>query len=807
MKNILIGFLTLLSISVFGQTRQAFVEAAEAAFESKDYYSALHYYKTVLEFSEDIAVLYKTAESARLFNAYKVAEENYKKVYDLQTNGEYPLTTYYLAEVQKRLGKYEDAKQNFQMFLTENDLDNEYYENSAEKEIADCEWALAQADSIRTNVTVEHLGSQVNTPFSEYGPVQIGDTLYYSSLRFPKDSDQSKPKRAFSNALWSIKGGEGVQFDSTFNDEMYHTGHVVFTEKMDRVYYTICEYLSATEIRCDIYYRDHSNGVFGDPVKLPANINDSTHTTTQPALGLDPINHEPALYFSSDRSGSKGKLDIWYSSIGSGDNFGDPINLMPINTIEDDITPYYHETTQTLYFSSLGYQGFGGFDVYSLYTDGDLTNPYIENLGQPVNSSYNDLYFYLGDEGDTAFFASNRQGSMFIEDAEEACCNDIYKAAFAKLDITLKALTFDEATKEDLLGTTVQLLEVNGEEREIATLLYDNTNEFIFPLERNRSYKVITSKPGYFPDTIMLDTRGINESKEIVKRIYLRSEALDLELLVFDDETKEEIRGATVKLLDLSDPDNETVVQINEDGNSFVFPVERERSYQVITSKRGYRPDTMTLNTENIAGNRITREVYLKQGSLEDYIPLALYFDNDHPNPRTYYRSTRVTYDDTYPPYMARKEEFKDRFTEPLVNGAKAEASDDIERFFEYSVREGRNDMVKFIQLLADEVAKGEKIDIVIQGFASPRAPSSYNDLLSSRRISSLINQFRRYSDGVLLKALNNGTLKIVQEPFGESKSPIYVSDDISDTRNSVYSVPASRERRVEIIDVRRSND
>lgn len=808
MKKILIGFLMLMAVQAFGQTRQAFLDAAETAFESKDYYSALHYYKTVQEFGiEDIAVLYKTAESARLFNAYKVAEESYKKVFELQKNGEFPLTTYWLAEMQKRQGKYEEAKQNYQLYLSENELDNPYYTEVARKEIEDCDWAMSQQDSVREFVTIEHLGSNINTPFSEFGPVQLGDTLFYSSLRFPSELDESKPKRIFSNALWSIDGGEGVQFDPEFNDKRYHTGHVVFTEEKDRVYYTICEYMNATEIRCDIYYRDYVDGEFSEPVKLPDNINDSTYTTTQPSLGLDPFSHEPALYFASNRPGSKGKLDIWYSVIGQNNDFGEPVNLMPINTMEDDMTPFFHKPSETLYFSSMGYQGFGGFDIYSVYTGGDMVDPYIENLGMPINSSYNDLYFYLADQEDTAFLASNRQGSMFIEDLEEACCNDIYKAAFQELDITLKALTFDKATQEDLLGATVTLLEVNGDETVIGTQTAENTNEYKFPLIRNRSYKVIAEKSGYDPDTIVFTTRGINKSTEIVKKLFLQSQSLDLELLVFDDVTKEELRGATVKLLDLSDPSNETVVQINEDGNSFIFPLDRDKSYQIITSKRGYKPDTLNLSTINIPGNRITKKVYLKPGNLEDYLPLAVYFDNDHPNPRTYNRTTRVTYDDTYPPFMARKEEFKEQFTEPLINGAKAEAADDLERFFEYSVREGRNDILKFIQLLSEEIEKGEKIEVVIQGFASPRAPSNYNDLLSSRRISSVINQFRRYSDGVLIRALNNGTLKIVQEALGESKAPIYVSDDISDTRNSIYSVPASRERRVEIIDIRRSND
>jgi len=806
MKNILIGFLVLFACNAFSQTRQAYLEAAETAFESKDYYSALHYYKTVMEFSEDIAVLYKTAESARMFNAYKVAEENYKKVMDLEKNGEFPLATYWLAAMQKRQGKYEEAKSNFELYLSENELDNPYYTESARKEAADCDWALTQQDSVREFVKIEHLGSNINTPFSEFGPVQIGDTLYYSSLRFPSEKDESKPKRVFSNALWSVKGGEGIQFDPDFNDEKYHTGHVVFNEKRDRVYYTICEYDNATEIRCDIYYRDYADGKFSDAVKLPGNVNDTTHTSTQPSLGLDPINQEPALYFASDRPGSKGKLDIWYSVLGEENSFGDPVNLVPVNTEEDDMTPFYHKKSETLYFSSMGYQGFGGFDIYSVYAK-HMIDPFIENMGAPINSSYNDLYFFLSEKEDTAFLASNRQGSLFLEDLEEACCNDIYKAAFEKLDINLKALTFDKATQEDLLGAKVTLYEVNGEEHLLDMQTAENTNEYLFPLLRNRSYKVIAEKPGYFPDTIVFSTRGINSSQDIVKKLYLQSEALDLELLVFDDQTREELRGATVKLLDLSDPSNEIVVQINEDGNSFMFPIDRDKSYQIITSKRGYRPDTLSLSTINIPGNKLTKRIYLKQGNLEDYLPLAVYFDNDNPNPRTYLKTTRVTYDDTYPPFMARKEEFKEEFTAPLINGTKAEAADDIERFFEYGVREGRNDIVKFIQVLSDEIAKGEKIEVVIQGFASPRAPSGYNDLLSSRRISSIINQFKRYSDGALLKAINNGTLKIVQEPLGEKKSPIYVSDDVADKRNSIYSVPASRERRVEIIDVRRSND
>ena len=191
-KIILTSLFLLMVLTVYSQTRQAFLDAAESSFAAKDYYSALHYYKNVLEYREDIAVLYKAAESARLFNSYRVASQYYQQVKDLEQNGEFPLATYWLAEMQQRLGDYEMARENYQMYLSENELDNPYFTEAAQRQIEDCDWAVEQKDSVREFVTVEHLGNNINTPFSEYGPIQIGDTLYYSSLRFPSEEDESK---------------------------------------------------------------------------------------------------------------------------------------------------------------------------------------------------------------------------------------------------------------------------------------------------------------------------------------------------------------------------------------------------------------------------------------------------------------------------------------------------------------------------------------------------------------------------------------------------------------------------------------
>ena len=787
------------------QTRQAFLLAAEAAFEEENYYAALEYYQEVLEYREDIAVFYKAGEAARNFNSFTLAEEYYQQVVDLEQNSEYPLAMYHLSTVQKQLGKYEEAKENFMIFQAESELDNPYYQEAAQRQMEDIDWAMERIAEAESYATVERLNDSINSPYSEFAPLAYGDTLVFSSLRFPLESDISVPKRIYSHVLQSEDQDSAILLGDDFNSMMSHTAHAVYTADGSRVYYTLCEYLNSTDIRCDIYYRDqNSNGIFGDPIKLPAEINQPDYTNTQPALGLDPYGSQEVLYFVSDRMGGKGNMDVWFSPINSDGTFGKPVNLMIVNTIDNDITPFYHRASNTLYFSSDAYQGFGGYDIYSLYLH-DLDNAEIQNLGLPLNSSYDDYYFSLDDSGEEGYLSSNRTGSAYIASENESCCNDIYKAAILVPDINLKVLTYDKSDQSDLLGATVTLIEVNGDEKIVGTATLDNTNEFPFDLEPNKSYLIVAEKNGFLSDTAMVSTKGMRNSEEITRKMYLEPTSLDLELLVFDDATKEELRGATVRIKDLSDPDNEIVVQLNEVGNSFVFPLERGKSYEITVSRRGYASETFTLDADSVPGTKFTKEVYLKSGRLEDFLPLAVYFDNDHPNPRTYTRSTRKTYDETYPPYISRKDEFKQQFASPLVGNTKATAEDDIERFFEFDVKQGRDDLMRFIRVLNDDLDSGGEIEIVIQGFASPRAPSVYNDRLSNRRISSVINQLRAYGNQALIDYLDEGKLKVAQQAQGETTAPIYISDDIQDERNSIYSVPASRERRVEVIAVRRN--
>ncbi len=809
MRRILlyIFFASLFGIHASGQTQKAWEAAAEKAFEFKDYYSALVYWQNALEFDEDRTDLkYKCAEAARQFNSYKVAARYYGEVIKKEKNGKYPEATFWLAEMNMHLGRYDEAKKNYDMYLSENESDSADLTNRTKLQIKALEFAKTESKVEFEDVELTHLGGQINTPYSEFGPYLKGDSLYYSSLRFENKKDDYKPARPISKVLVSKAEGAGIPLGNGFNMENIHTAHSAFNADGSKVYYTICNYLNGKDIRCDIYVRTVlSDSTYGEAVKLPDGINLAEYTSTQPAVAIDKNTGKEMLYFVSDRPGGKGNLDIWYAEIRNDGSFGEAVNFAEVNTPEFDITPFYHNATGVFYFASNGRVGLGGYDIYRTeYRSDGWMEP--ENMSVPVNSSYNDLYYMIIEDNNTAYFASNRQGGMLLDQQQEACCNDIYKAEYLDIELNLLALTFDKLTREALAGATVTLLDLSDplNPRGITNL---EGNEFKFALDRAKDYVVVASKDGFFPDTVNFSTKRIRKSQTIKKELYLRTTRLDLEVFTFDKRNNLALNGSTIKIIDRSNPADELIVQMDDETNQLIIPIERDKEYIVIASKRGYSADSVIVNTRNSdAINKITKNLYLGLGSLEDFLPLTLYFDNDEPEKRTYKTRTSLRYEETFPPYYARKQEFIDAWSAPLSGSEKEQAASEVRQFFDKEVKQGNEHLRTFIALLEKAlIDDNQKVEIVLQGFASPRASVAYNDALSKRRISSVMNQITKYSDGKLNTFMQNKKLVVSEKAYGSRRAPKYVSGNLKDVRNSIYSIPASRERRVEIIQVTRN--
>lgn len=201
-----------------------------------------------------------------------------------------------------------------------------------------------------------------------------------------------------------------------------------------------------------------------------------------------------------------------------------------------------------------------------------------------------------------------------------------------------------------------------------------------------------------------------------------------------------------------------------------------------------------------------TKEEYKKDTpkikEARSLLPLVLYFDNDQPDPKTLKTETRFSYDELYDRYLSRKEEYLREFSNGLDEKRKKSAETAIKRLFEQTITPAFLRLDSVARLLSDELNNGRKIRLVVRGQASPLASAKYNDNLSKRRISSLVNYLMRYGNKSLAEFEKKGSLVIEWKPVGKSLAPASVSDDLKDLRNSVYNPSAALERKIEVIDV-----
>jgi tetratricopeptide (TPR) repeat protein len=448
-KNIsIILFIICLASSLQSQSFKAYSNAAEEAFIGKDYYSALVFFNQALEFKKKRTdIMYKAAESARQINAYGQAETYFKTIAETDELNKYPLASLYLAEAQQKLGKYEMARNNFAVFIADNPDDTENVE-IAQLGINACEWAQEIDSSSTTNVAA--MGAHVNTPYSEFGASIFEDEVTFSSMRYKREQEELKlPDQLYSKILNSKEEGE-ASIIKTFDSEYDMTANSTFNKDRTKVYYTKCRYINNVDIRCQIYMRTiGADGTYGPEVSMPDFINLEGSTSTHPNVSFDTHEQAEYLYFVSDRSGGKGKMDVWRSKMSTDGNFERPTNVEFINTSANEITPSFHSPSQTLYFSTDGRIGMGGFDIFKTVKVKDSWAE-IENIGPPVNSSLNDIYFVLGDDFSTGLLSSNRIGSMYLDPSNEACCYAVYQAEFITLELI--ATAYDNNTKEQLFA-------------------------------------------------------------------------------------------------------------------------------------------------------------------------------------------------------------------------------------------------------------------------------------------------------------------------------------------------------------------
>jgi len=412
----------------YAQKLKTLIESGDKAFADNDFFGAAIYYnQAILQDSADIAIQYKYAEASRLNYDFDIADHWYSKVIRKDAQGRlYPECAFWLASIKKSKGKYRDAKKLFDKYAKKNKKKkNDYFEKKAIQEVASCDYAALISANPDKSIKIIHLDTLVNSKVSEYAPILIDSVLYFSSLR--NGTDRDKKNNVNYNKIYtaiqdSLKWQKAKELDTLFNKEGIHNANTAFNADNTIVYITRCAQKNSQDFMCEIYSSEFKNGHWGTLQKLPPEINEEGYTNTQPAIGF--LGDEEVLFFASDRPGGEGKMDIWYSKVNKDGSYGKPVNAgKKVNSIDDEITPFYCKPCQELFFSSTWHKGLGGFDIFkSEYKNSELGDP--QNLGMPINSSYNDIYFSISSDKTEAFLSSNRPGSFFEE--KESCCNDIY---------------------------------------------------------------------------------------------------------------------------------------------------------------------------------------------------------------------------------------------------------------------------------------------------------------------------------------------------------------------------------------------
>ncbi len=420
-----------ITTSLFSQGVKQFLKLGADATAKKDYSSAAQYYNQVILIdSSKIEYQLLFADASRLNYDNSTALHWYEKVNKKDNGKVYKEVPFYIATLLKGSGKYKEAKKYFDKYYKKQrnskDKEKQRLALKAKQEFESCDIAQVLVKN-PVDVKVWHLDSAVNSRVSEYAPFEYDSLLYFSSLRDKSHQDAAgvgynKLYTAKKSAKKENKFLKAKELDSLFNKSGIHNANTSFNADFTKVFVSRCGALNATQYRCQIYASDFKDGHWTELQELPSPINVNGSNTTQPCLSE--VNGKQALFFSSDRGGGEGAMDIWYAFMNNDGTFDTPINAgKKINTIEDDITPWFVKENKTLYFSSTWHKGLGNFDIFtSEFKNNEFTD--AQNIGYPINSSYNDIYYSVNSKKDKAYISSNRLGSYFED--KPNCCNDIY---------------------------------------------------------------------------------------------------------------------------------------------------------------------------------------------------------------------------------------------------------------------------------------------------------------------------------------------------------------------------------------------
>lgn len=335
-------------------------------------------------------------------------------------------------------------------------------------------------------ITINNMGDSINSEFSDHSPVIAVDESvmiftsrrendYGGEINSDGEFDENIYISYFKNSIWTKPVDIGNNIN-TANHEA-SIGLSVDGQKL---------FIYKSDDEGSIYLSQLKGDVWSSPQKLGTTINTKARET-HASLSAD----GNSLYFTSDRKGGYGGLDIYVSLRKLGGEWSEAKNLGPtINTSSDERAPYIHPDGKTLFYSTKGYGGLGGFDIFTSQINEFNTWTKPKNLGYPINTADDDVFYVPSADGQRAYYASKKEGG------------------FGRSDIYLIGLKDAEETKITIMTGKIYICRGNLPEVSITVMdaktdevvgIYtpnSKTGKFLFVLNKGGRYNVIFEAKG-----------------------------------------------------------------------------------------------------------------------------------------------------------------------------------------------------------------------------------------------------------------------------------------------------------------------
>ncbi len=488
----------------------------------------------------------------------------------------------------KAITEYNKYKETLKQYQTE--------ENKAvNKQIKECNTAKKMIEK-PVRVRVENIGVNVNSKYADYGPLVSADesVIIFTSRRpsatnkdliggkFNEDVFMSKKD---INGYWTkavaLEGVNSKEHDATAG--LSNDGKILFV------------YKTTPNNGGGIYASVQKRGEWSKPKELNKNINGKESWDTGASLSYD----KKELYFVTNKEGGYGKRDIWMSRWDEKkQDWGKALNIgANINTEYDEIGVYMHPDGKSMYFSSTGHDGMGGYDIYVSKKQEDGTWGKPTNLGYPVNSTDNDVHFVMAASGKHGYYSSYRKDGLGEKDIymltflgapkeplfstednllvgvdnphEEQLVQAKVELSIANNLTILKGVVLDDETKQPI-EALIELVD-NEAQKKITDVESDGkSGEFLISLPAGKNYGISVNAEGYLFHSENFDIPKSAGFSQFEKKIYLKKIKIGESIVlrnIFFDVNKSTLKASSVlelaKLADLLNKNKSLRVEIS----------------------------------------------------------------------------------------------------------------------------------------------------------------------------------------------------------------------------------------------------